>query len=143
LASVISGGSQAFIEVIGCILAGVPNVALIGSLVFIGSFIPVVGALPITLVVALQQFFDGQQMVGGVLLVVALVVAGIDNMVRPLFLKGATNLHPLLAFVAAFGGLQTLGFLGVFLGPIVASLFVVTVQIVTHPEETVVPEDTI
>jgi predicted PurR-regulated permease PerM len=44
-------------------------------------------------------------------------------------LRGSTNLHPLVAFVAAFGGLQTFGFPGVFLGPIIAGLFITTVKV--------------
>jgi predicted PurR-regulated permease PerM len=70
---------------------------------------------------------------GIAMLVMAIVIAAVDNFVRPLVLRGGSaNLHPLLAFVAAFGGLQTFGFIGVFLGPIVAGLFVATVQILLN-----------
>jgi predicted PurR-regulated permease PerM len=41
----------------------------------------------------------------------------------------------LLAFVSAFGGLQTLGFSGVFIGPIIAAMFVVTAQILFRGDE--------
>jgi predicted PurR-regulated permease PerM len=69
--------------------------------------------------------------------VVALMVAMTDNFVRPLFLRGATNLHPLVAFVAAFGALQSFGFVGVFLGPIIAGLFVTTVNVLLMDENQV------
>jgi len=130
LASVVSGGSQALIEVLFCLVTQTPNAALIGLLVFLGSFVPLIGAAPITLGVALQAFLAGQNVSGVVLLFAAIVVGAVDNLIRPWFLRGAGNLHPLLAFVAAFGGLQTLGFVGVFLGPIVAALFLVTTEIV-------------
>ena len=58
-----------------------------------------------------------------------MLIALVDSLVRPIFLRGSTNLHPLLAFVAAFGGLQVFGFMGVFLGPIIAGLFVAMVQV--------------
>lgn len=135
LAAVVSGGVQAIIEVLACIFTGTSNVALIGLLVFISSFIPVVAAAPITFGVAIQSYFEGHQIAAFILLAVALVIVAVDNMVRPLFLKGAANLHPLLAFVATLGGLQTLGFLGVFLGPILAALFVVTFQVLSYPED--------
>ena len=135
LASVVSGGAQAGIETLVCLFAGIPNAALIGLLVFLASFIPVVGSAPITLGLALQQFLSDQSGTAIVLLISAIVVATIDNLIRPWFLRGSANLHPLLAFVAAIGGLQTLGFLGVFLGPIAATMFLVTLHIITHREE--------
>jgi predicted PurR-regulated permease PerM len=129
LAAIVSGVVQAILEVLACAVTGTPNVAFIGFLVFVGSFIPLVGSFPITMGVALQQLLEGRQAVGITLAVMSLVIAGADNTIRPLFLRGAANLHPFLAFIAAFGGLQTIGFSGVFLGPIVASLCVVTLQI--------------
>jgi predicted PurR-regulated permease PerM len=90
--------------------------------------------LPITLGVAVHQFALGNEKSGIVLGLAALMIGAADNLIRPIFLKGAANLHPLLAFVAAFGGLQTLGFLGVFLGPIVASLFIVTLKVLSQKE---------
>ena len=132
LAAVASGASQALIEVIACIITGRSNVAMIGLLVFVASFIPVVGSAPITLGIAVQQFLEGNSGLGFVLLAVALLIMGIDNYIRPMFLKGTTQLHPMVAFVSALGGLQTLGFTGVFLGPIVAALFFVIFRILTE-----------
>jgi predicted PurR-regulated permease PerM len=128
LAAVVSGTAQAVLEVIGCIIVGIPNVLFIGLFVFLGSFIPVVGSSPVTLIVALQQFLDGHQAAGIFLLITAIVIMAVDNLIRPLFLKGSAHLHPVLAFIAAFGGLQAMGFLGVFLGPVLAALFVTTLE---------------
>ncbi|MBI2712025.1 MAG: AI-2E family transporter [Bdellovibrio sp.] len=132
LAALVSGGLQALLEILACLVTGTPGLALIGLLVFTSSFLPVVGTAPVTFGVAIQQFLLGRKGAGIVLLVMAGVIMVADNLVRPAFLKGSANLHPLLAFVAAFGGLQTLGFLGVFVGPILANLFVVTVQIISR-----------
>ena len=135
LASIVSGGAQALIEAMVCMITGTSHIVLIGFLVFVGSFIPIVGSLPITLTVALQQLLEGRQAAGITLLITAVLVMAVDNLIRPWFLRGSANLHPLLAFVAAFGGLQTMGFLGVFLGPILAALFVSTIEMLTHSEE--------
>jgi predicted PurR-regulated permease PerM len=62
--------------------------------------------------------------VGIILLVFALLTTVVDNFVRPAVIRGSANLHPLIAFVAAFGGLTLLGFPGIFLGPILAGLAV-------------------
>ena len=134
LAALVSGGLQAIIEVFGCAITGTPNLAFIGLLVFISSFVPLVGSLPVTVGVALQQIVAGRKIEGVILLIIGFIIFGMDNAVRSLFLRGSANLHPFLAFVAAIGGLQTMGFVGVFIGPICAALFLATLQIVTQTE---------
>lgn len=132
LASVVSGATQAVFEGMVCLFAGVPNAALIGMLVFLGSFIPLLGSAPVTIGVAVHQLLLGNTSAGVILMIAAAFVSVMDNLIRPWFLKGSGNIHPLLAFVAAFGGIQTLGFVGVFLGPIIAALFIVTLQILVQ-----------
>ena len=46
-----------------------------------------------------------------------------DNVVRPYVLKGGSEMHPLIGFVSAFGALATIGFYGLFIGPVVAGFF--------------------
>ncbi|MGK5088476.1 AI-2E family transporter [Bdellovibrionota bacterium FG-2] len=135
LASIVSGAVQAVLEVIVCVSSATPNVFLIALLVFVSSFIPVVGSAPVTLGVAIQQFIEGRTGAAVALLIASFLIAAIDNLIRPMFLRGSANLHPMLAFVAALGGIQTLGFMGIFLGPIVAALFVVTLEILLGPDQ--------
>jgi predicted PurR-regulated permease PerM len=123
LASVAAATVQALIFLIALYIVGVPNATLLGLLVFVASFVPVIGSAPVTFGVALHQLLFASTSAGVALLIVAVVVATIDNVVRALFLKGAADLHPLVAFMAALGGLQALGFPGVFIGPIVAVVF--------------------
>ncbi|MDR3608307.1 MAG: AI-2E family transporter [Oligoflexia bacterium] len=131
LAAVISGLAQAVFYGFFMLVTGAPNAILVISLIFFASFIPVIGAVPATFGMALGQLLSGHTVSGAVLLAAAVLTAMLDNLVRPWFLKGTANLHPLLAFIAAFGGLQVLGFVGVFLGPIIASLFLVLVDVVS------------
>jgi predicted PurR-regulated permease PerM len=135
LASVASGIAQTAIMTVGCLIMGVGNIPIIAALIFMGSFIPVIGSTPVTVTVVLQQFVTGHLQSGLVMTMFALMVGTVDNFVRPVFLKGSANLHPLVAFVAAFGGLQAFGFVGVFLGPIVAGLFVTTLKIVLNEND--------
>ena len=76
-----------------------------------------------------------------VLLVAAMGVSLVDNVVRPWVLKGTGNLHPFLAFIAAFGGLQVFGFAGVFLGPILAGLCVTLLTSESQHSEKSNPSD--
>jgi len=132
LATVASGFAQVLVFMLGALLMGVDNTVLLAFVVFIASFIPLIGAAPITFGVALHQLFTVSQSAGIVMLVIAVIAGTIDNFVRPAVLKGAGNLHPLLAFIGAFGGLQVFGFPGVFLGPIVAGVCVVTIDNLTR-----------
>jgi len=133
LASGVAGASQAIFETVVCLVLGIPNAFMVGGLVFVGSFVPVVGSLPVTLGVVGYAFAVGNHTAGIVLLVAAGIVSSMDNFIRPLFLKGTSNLHPLLAFVAAFGGFQTLGALGIFFGPIIAAMFLAALQMLLVP----------
>lgn len=125
LASLVSGLVQAAIYLIAGAVAGVSDLLVLAFAVFIGSFIPVVGAAPITFGLALYFIFTGEKFEGVTLLVAALIASVADNFVRPVVLRGSANLHPLIAIVALFGGLQVFGFAGVFIGPILAGMFFV------------------
>ncbi len=60
----------------------------------------------------------------GVFLLVwgVVVVSAIDNVVRPWVVGGRVELHPLVLVFFILGGVQAFGFLGLFLGPVVASV---------------------
>lgn len=135
MASVISGLAQAFFEMLICWLAGVHHLFVIGMLVFLSSFLPIVGASLITISIAIHQMFLKNITAGVILLIAAMIVLLMDNLIRPWILKGAANLNPFLGFVAALGGLQTLGFIGVFLGPILAGLLVEMIRVFSEKTE--------
>jgi predicted PurR-regulated permease PerM len=51
----------------------------------------------------------------------AVVVSGIDNVIKPFVLHGQANLHPLLALLSILGGIQVLGPVGILVGPMLVS----------------------
>jgi predicted PurR-regulated permease PerM len=129
VAQLATGFAQTLVFSLFCFFAGVGQVGVISVLVFVMSFIPLIGAAPLTFGIALVQLLSGATSVGIVLLIGALIASTLDNVVRPWVLKDAGELHPLVAFIAAFGGLQVLGPMGVFIGPIAAGLFMVTLRL--------------
>ncbi len=131
LALVVSGLFQSLTFTLACLFVGLSNVVLILAAVFLTSFLPLVGSSPVTIGVALYQLIIGDTKIGVALLIVAIFVGLMDNLIRPMVIKGAGDLHPLITFISAFGGIQVFGITGVFLGPIVAGIFVVTLQILT------------
>jgi len=123
VASIVAGVVQTTLLVLVCLLTGTPNVLLIGLVTFIFSFFPMVGTAPVSLFLTAEAFFTGD-ITRGVVFIVAMFVIGMsDNVVRPYVLRGGANLHPLVGFVAAFGGLEAIGFYGLFIGPVIAGLF--------------------
>jgi predicted PurR-regulated permease PerM len=129
LASVASGIAQSFTMLIGMLIVGIANPGMIGFLIFLGSFLPLVGSAPVTLTVVLITLLEGKTQAALILGIFAALTSLIDNLVRPWVLKGGANMHPLMAFVSAFGGLQLFGLSGLFLGPIVAGLFMAVVRL--------------
>ncbi len=47
----------------------------------------------------------------------AVVVSGVDNIIKPWVLHGQSKLHPLLALLSVLGGVQVLGPIGILVGP--------------------------
>lgn len=124
-ATVFSASIQTFIYLIALVIVGFENLALSSLLIFFASFVPLIGSTPITFGISLIEILQGNTKAGLVLLVVAVFISFLDNLIRAWVIKGKANLHPLLSFAAAFGGIQVFGISGIFLGPIVAGIFVV------------------
>lgn len=49
------------------------------------------------------------------------VISAIDNVIKPLVLHGQSNLHPLVALISILGGVQTLGPIGILVGPMLVA----------------------
>jgi predicted PurR-regulated permease PerM len=60
---------------------------------------------------------------GTFLLVWTLVIAPLDNVLRPMLIKrGAASLSLLLVFTGVIGGLIAFGLIGIFVGPLVLAV---------------------
>jgi predicted PurR-regulated permease PerM len=50
------------------------------------------------------------------------VVSAADNIIRPWVVGGRVELHPMVLLFFILGGVEAFGFIGLFLGPVVASV---------------------
>jgi predicted PurR-regulated permease PerM len=50
------------------------------------------------------------------------VVSSMDNIIRPWVVGGRVELHPMVLVFFILGGVEAFGFIGLFLGPVVASV---------------------
>lgn len=120
---------QGVVGAIGLIIIGVPAF-LPGVLMAFLSLLPYVGAAFVWLPVGIYLVIIGDVWQGVFLLIWgATVVSLVDNIVRPLLIRGKAQVHPLLIFFSIFGGIIAFGFWGMFIGPIVISIAFTLLQI--------------
>ncbi|HEY1606454.1 MAG TPA: AI-2E family transporter [Allosphingosinicella sp.] len=98
-------------------IAGAPHPVLLGALTAVAAMVPF-GAILMFLVAALLLIAQGALAWAIAVIVVGLVVVGIaDHFVRPALIGGATRLPFALVLFGILGGVETLGLLGLFVGP--------------------------
>jgi len=115
---------QAVLVGIGLWATGVPFALLLGVLSFGLAFIPVGGTALVWLPAAIGLFIVGDWVRATFLLVWGtLVVASVDNLLRPFLIGGQAKLPTPLLFVGILGGLDTFGLVGLFVGPAVLAAF--------------------
>ncbi len=121
----LTAGLQAFLGLLGWLFVGLPNPAIFGLLMFILAMIPFVGTPLIWGPGALFLILSGDVRSGVILLVWGVaVVSAVDNLVRPIFISEGSKVPLLVVFIGVVGGLAAWGFLGLFLGPLVLTVFI-------------------
>jgi predicted PurR-regulated permease PerM len=115
-------------------LLGVPFSVFLGALSGLLSLLPVGGTAIVWAPVALYLLFSGAVVKGVILIGVGVGLVGLmDNLLQPILVGGKARLPVLPLFLASLGGLAYFGFLGLFLGPVL--LAVVLVTFVIYQEE--------
>jgi len=121
-------------------LLGIPGAAVWGLVMAILAFLPIVGASLVWLPTSVWLLLSGSIGKGLILLAVGAGILGnVENVVRPLLLSGHTKMNMLVLLVSLLGGLAAFGFIGVVLGPLVASVLTALVESYLVPPETAGP----
>jgi len=117
------GAAQGALTGIAMRIVGMNSSLLLGLAAGFCSIIPVVGSAIVWAPVAIYLLLTGAVWKGVFLLIWGLVVvSSIDNFLRPLVVAGRVELHPMVLLFFILGGVEAFGFLGLFLGPVVASV---------------------
>lgn len=107
-----------------------PAPLLIAAATFLSSMIPVVGAsmvwFPFVVYLVLKQQFIKALIL---FLLGTFVISAIDNFLKPAIIGEKTKLPYFLLFLSILGGMSAYGFLGLFLAPVIMSLFFVLIKI--------------
>ncbi len=111
-------------------MLGIPIPLLFAALTFLVSMIPVIGAAGIWVPLVLYLFFQHQYQRAGILFAFgALFISLLDNILKPAIIGEKTKLPYFLLFFGMMGGIKVYGLMGIFLTPIVLSLFFALIRI--------------
>jgi predicted PurR-regulated permease PerM len=118
LASIVQGVAGG----IGFAIVGIQGAVFWGTMIAFASLIPVVGTAFVWVPASIILAISGQYWQAAVLFAWGVIIIGsIDNLIRPFLIQGAgskTKMYPLLTFFVILGGVFTLGFKGIAVGPI-------------------------
>jgi predicted PurR-regulated permease PerM len=123
--TVLIGSAQGTLSGLAFWAAAIDGPIFWGTVMTVLSIIPGVGGalvwVPAVIILAIAG--DMWRAVG-LALFCALVVGGVDNVLRPRLVGRDTQMHQLLIFFSTLGGLGLFGAAGFILGPVLAALFV-------------------
>ena len=138
----------ALIDALGIGLAllilGVPLVIPLTLLVFLGGFLPVIGASVAGLVAVLVALADGGPFTALLVLAAVIAVQQLEgHILQPVIMRRAVSLHPIVILVALATGSAMLGIVGAFLSvPAAAVLSAVGNELRLRSEAGLLSDDT-
>jgi predicted PurR-regulated permease PerM len=107
---------------VGYVIAGVERALFFAILTGLSSLVPVVGTTFVWVPLAVYTGATSGWEWGVFVAVWSIFLTGqVDTFVRPLFMRGKTNIHPLLIFLAVFGGIAWMGVPGSLVGPVLVA----------------------
>ncbi|HSR48494.1 MAG TPA: AI-2E family transporter [Anaerolineales bacterium] len=111
-------------------IAGVPYVSLLTIVSMFLALIPMVGISLVAWPVGILLILNGNVWQGAfVILAFVLVVANIDNVLRPALVPKGAHLNLALVILSVLGGMSLMGFIGVLYGPVIMILLVTSIEV--------------
>lgn len=120
---------------LGAAILGAGSMTIpLALLIFIGSFIPIVGALTTGTIAVLILLLDKGLMAAIIMLIVILAVQQIEgNVLQPMLMSTAVSLHPLAVLLAVTAGTFLGGIIGALMAvPVVAFVNTVALYLTGH-----------
>jgi predicted PurR-regulated permease PerM len=122
--------AQGVLGTLGFWLFGVPSPVLWGVGVVLAAMVPILGSPLAWVPACVYLFVTGERGAAlGMFVYGMAIISAIDNFVKPLLLREAAQIHPLLGFLAMLGGLLAFGPLGFLVGPVILSLVLSAIRI--------------
>ncbi|MEJ2226616.1 MAG: AI-2E family transporter [Syntrophobacterales bacterium] len=128
--TVIVAFVQGVLGGVGFLIFGLPQPAFWGTVMIPASVIPLVGSSIIWGPAAIYLLFTGSIGTGvGLILWGGVLVSIVDNVLRPLIVKGHTTTPSVLILFSILGGLEYFGIIGFILGPLILSFLLSLLRI--------------
>ena len=105
-------------------IVGCPGPTLLGFVTAFAAMIPFVA--PVVFVTVAVILFANSSLIGAIIVLVwgTLVMFVADHFIKPVLIGGAIQLPFLAVLFGILGGVETVGLLGLFIGPIIMVLFI-------------------
>ncbi len=127
--SVITAAAQGGVATIGYVIASVPNPLFFGLLTFFAAFLPSVGTAIVAYPLCGLLLLLGLTWQAIFLAVWAAVVVGlVDNLLKPILIRGGVQIHGVVVFFSLIGGMLMLGGIGLIVGPLAVSFFLTMIR---------------
>lgn len=138
---ILVGLGEGMVMTLVYLLLGTPHPLLMGTATAIAATIPF-GAAVVFLIAAMFMLGVGSVTGAIVVIVAGLLVVGIaDHFVRPALIGGATRLPFLWVLIGILGGAETLGILGLFVGPATMAVLIMLWRDYARDPATTEPTD--
>jgi predicted PurR-regulated permease PerM len=121
---VLVGLAEGVLLGIGYQFAGVPSAVLWAAATCVLAIIPFGAPLAFGAVAALLLYQGNASAAAAIVALGVVVLFVADHFVRPTIIGNATKLPFLAVLLGILGGVETLGLIGLFVGPVVMTLFV-------------------
>jgi predicted PurR-regulated permease PerM len=127
-ATVVGTGLIALVQGIlvglGFFFAGLNDPVFWGVVTMVFGILPLVGAGIIWGPAAISLFLNGRPVPAiGLIILGVVVVANVENLIRPMVFKRYSEVHPMITLVGAVLGVSYFGLIGLLIGPLALSYF--------------------
>jgi predicted PurR-regulated permease PerM len=128
--TVIVAVAQGALGGVGFLIFGLPQPAFWGTVMIPAAVIPVVGSTIIWGPAAVYLLFTGHIGAGaGLIIWGGVVVSVIDNLLKPILMKGSGETPSIFILFSILGGLTYFGMIGFILGPLILSFLLSLLRI--------------
>jgi predicted PurR-regulated permease PerM len=121
LGIVVTALVQSSLAGLGLFLAGVPAAPLLTA-VSLMLCIAQIGPVLVMLPAAIWLFYNNHNLAGCLFTIWAILVCGLDNILRPVMIRKGADLPMLLIITGVIGGLIGFGIIGLFIGPVILAV---------------------
>ena len=130
--TMISSGAvalfQGVILTITFLIVKIQGAFLWGSIATLLSFLPIFGSTLVWVPATVIEFLLGDYTAGSAILAAGIFVSIVDNFLRPMIQKKVGEIHPFLSLIGIIIGVSLFGLLGIIIGPLLLSYFILTLE---------------